>query len=193
MDALTTAQKTAVTKSSMDRLRLLLMRYGYAEEAVLTWSREELMNKYAELLAQGIEPPGAVRAVDPEAEKQRMAHEMEMKQMEMQLEKQRLDQEQQRLEQEEQKLRLQEQLEMEKLAFEKEKFTQEARLKAAELEDKQTVEFDEAKLLKRYGDALAQVISSQPEETTDLPAYFRGVEAQFENLRIPAMYHARLM
>jgi len=102
MDALTTAQKTAVTKSSTDRLRLLLMRYGYAEDAVLTWSREELMNKYAELLAQGIEPPGAVRAVDPEAEKQRMAHEMEMKQMEMQLEKQRLDQEQQRFEHEQQ-------------------------------------------------------------------------------------------
>ena len=148
------------------------------------------MNKYAELLAQGIEPPGAVRAVDPEAEKQRMAHEMEMKQMEMQLEKQRLDQEQQRfeheqqlakqkidqeqqrLEQEEQKLRLQERLEMERLAFEKEKFTQKARLKAAEQEDKQRVEFEETKLLKRYGDALAQVISSQPEETTDLPAYF---------------------
>jgi len=218
MDALTTAQKTAVTKSSTDRLRLLLMRYGYAEEAVLTWSREELMNKYAELLAQRIEPPGAVRAVDPEAEKQRMAQEMEMKQMEMQLEKQRLDQEQQRFkheqqlekqkidqeqhrlehdkqnfEQEEQRLRLQERLEMEKLAFERDKYTQEARLKAAELEDKQRVECDEIKLLKRYGDALAQVISSQPEETTDLPAYFRGVEAQFENLMIPARYHARLI
>ena len=50
---------------------------------MLTWSREELMNKYAELLAQGIEPSGAVRAVDPEAEKQRMAHEIEMKHMEM--------------------------------------------------------------------------------------------------------------
>jgi len=85
MDALTTAQKTTVTTSSFDRLRLLLLRYGYAEEAVLGCSREELMNKYAELLAQGIEPPGAVRAVDPEAEKQRMAHEKEPKQMEMQL------------------------------------------------------------------------------------------------------------
>jgi len=53
------------------------------------------MNKYAELLAQGIEPPGAVRAVDPEAEKQRMAHEKELKQMEMQLEMQKLEQEQQ--------------------------------------------------------------------------------------------------
>jgi len=66
---------------------------------------------------------------------------------------------------------------MERLAFEKEKFIQEARLKAAELEDKQKAKYDETKLLKRYSDALAQVISSQPEETTDLPAYFRGIEA----------------
>ena len=132
MDALTAAQKTAVTKSSTDRLRLMLMRYGYAEEVVLAWSREELMNRYADLLAQGIEPPGAVRAVDPEAEKRRMDHEMEMKQMEIQLERQNLEQEQQRLEQEELKLKLQERLEMEKLTFEKEKFKQETKLKTAE-------------------------------------------------------------
>ena len=43
------------------------------------------------------------------------------------------------------------------------------------------------KLIKRYGDALAQVISVQPDEVTDLPAYFRGVEEQFVtfNLQVP--------
>jgi len=100
MDALTTTQKTAVTKSFSDRLRLLLLRYGYAEEVVLGWTQEELINKYAELLAQGIEPPGAVRAVDPKAEKQRMAHKKELKQMEMQLEMQKLEQEQRKKKQE---------------------------------------------------------------------------------------------
>ena len=199
MDTLTTAQKTAVTKSSTDRLRLLLMRYGYAEDAVLAWSREELMNKYAELLAQGVEPP-TTRAVDTEAEKERMAHEKEMKQMEMQLEQQRI--EQQKLEQhrhleelqlEKQKLILQERLEMEKLALERERLKTETGLKTAELENKERAENDVTKLLKRYGDALAQVISSQPEEVTDLPAYFRGVETQFEKLKIPLDYRARLI
>jgi len=94
MDALTTAQKTTVTKSSSDRQRLLLLQYGYVEEVVLGWSREELMKKYLVPLAQGIEPHGAVRAVDPEAEEQRMAHEKELKQMEMQLEMQKIAQEQ---------------------------------------------------------------------------------------------------
>ena len=44
-ETLTTAQETAVAKSSTVRLRLLLMWYGYAEEVVLMWMREELMNK----------------------------------------------------------------------------------------------------------------------------------------------------
>jgi len=126
MDALTTAQKTAVTKSSSDRLRLLLLRYGYAEDVVLGWSREELMNKYAELLAQGIEPPGAVRAVDPEAEKQRMAHEKDLKQMEIQLEMQKLEQEQRKREQEQE--------------FEKQKIAQEQELQKQKLLHEQEVE-----------------------------------------------------
>jgi len=237
VDAITTAQKTTVTKSSSDRLRLLLLRYGYAEEVVLGWARKEIMNKYAELLAQGIEPPGAVRAVDPEAEKQRMAHEKELKQMKMQLEmqkiaqeqelekqkiaqeqelqkhkllheqevetqkieyeqqleKQKLVQEQHRLEQEEYKLKMQDRLEMEQLSLEREKLKQEEELKATELKNKPTEDSDETKMLKRYGDALAQVISSQPEEPTDLPAYFRGVKVQFANLNVPVKYQARLI
>ena len=42
------------------------------------------------------------------------------------------------------------------------------------------------KLVKRYGDALAQVISLQP-------AYFRGVEEQFKKLNVPRKYQARLI
>ena len=133
MDALTTAQKTAVTKSSSDRLRLLLLRYRYAEDVVLGWSREELMNKYAELLAQGIEPPGAVRTVNPETEKKRMAHEKELKQMEMELEKQKMAQEQELQKQkllheqevERQKIEYEQQLEKQKLVQEQQRLEQE--------------------------------------------------------------------
>jgi len=66
-------------------------------------------------------------------------------------------------------------------------------VKATELKNKSTEDSDETKMLKRYGDALAQVISSQPEEPTGLPAYFRGVEAQFANLSVPVKYQARLI
>jgi len=44
------------------------------------------------------------------------------------------------------------------------------------------------KFTKRYGDALAQVFSSQPDEVTDLP--FRGVEEQLKKLSIPDKYRS---
>jgi len=83
MESLTPAQKTTVTKSSTERLRLLLLKSGYAEKVVLGWSREQLMIKYAELLAQGWDPTVVTRPVDPELEKMRLAHEVELKRMEM--------------------------------------------------------------------------------------------------------------
>ena len=89
MENLSAAQKLNVTKSSTERLRLLLLRSGYAEEVVLELTREQLMNKYAELLAQGWDPAAVQRAVDPEVEKARLAHEKEMKEMEMEVERQR--------------------------------------------------------------------------------------------------------
>ena len=89
MESLTPAQKTSVTKSSTERLRLLLLKSGYAEEIVLGWSREQLMSKYAELLSQGWDPAVVARPVDPELEKIRLALEEEMKEMELELERQR--------------------------------------------------------------------------------------------------------
>ena len=89
LESLTPAQKTSVTKSSTERLRLLLLKSGYAEEIVLGWSRKQLMNKYAELLSQGWDPAVVAHPVDPELEKIRLAHEKDMKEMELELERQR--------------------------------------------------------------------------------------------------------
>jgi len=73
------------------------------------------------------------------------------------------------------------------------KLQRETGLKSAELNLKEKSQNDEMKLIKRYGDALAQVLSPQTDEVTDLPSYFRGVEEQFEQLKIPTRYRARLI
>jgi len=83
-------------------------------------------------------------------------------------------------------------LEGQKLAFEMDKLKRETGLKSAELNLKEKSQNDEMKVIKRYDDALAQVLSPQPDEVTDLPSYFRGVEEQFEQLKIPTRYGARL-
>jgi len=91
MEELTSAQKATVSKSSFDRLRLLLVPSGYAEEVVLGWSRDQLMSKYAELLIQGWDPTTVIRSVDPELEKARMAHEKEMERQKNELRERELN------------------------------------------------------------------------------------------------------
>ena len=54
-----------------------------------------------------------------------------------------------------------------------------SKLKKEEIDLKETAQKDEIKRIKHYGDALTQVISMQPDEVTDLSAYFRGVKKQF--------------
>ena len=79
-----------------------------------------------------------------------------------------------------------------RLDLEKEKLTSENKLKQEEIDIKEKAQNDEMKLIRRYGDAIAQ-FSLQPEEVTDLPAYFRGVEEQFKILGIPYKYRARFI
>jgi len=80
-----------------------------------------------------------------------------------------------------------------KLEFEKEKLKSETKLKEQKIDVQEKAQNDEIKLIKRYGDALAQVISLQPKEVTDLPAYFRGVEEQFNKVNVPRKYEAQLI
>ena len=167
MENLTAVQKTTVTKSSTDRLRVLLMKSGYAEEVVLAWSRDQLMSKYAELLTQGYDPAVMTRVVDPEVEKARLEHEKEMKQMEFEMERQRNEmrklelaaEAEQRAAEAQQKaaeaelkkteMMQQERLESERLAFEREKLMRETGIKTAELEIKEKAQNDEMKMIKR--------------------------------------------
>ena len=184
MEQLSETQQTAIKKASSDRLRLLLLKAGYEEEVVLAFNRDELMSKYAEcLLADPLgdsdhEGEDASRA-DLDRDRARYEHELMMKRMELEsherIERDRLA------------------IEQEKLAIERAKLKQDCEIKMAELEAKERAENDETRVLKRYGEALAQVLAPQTDEVTELPAYFRGVEMQFEKLKIPSHFRARLI
>jgi len=86
-----------------------------------------------------------------------------------------------------------ERLEELKLASERDKLQRKTSLKSAELDLKEKAQNDEMKVIKRCGGALSQVLSPQPDDVTDLPSYFRGVEEQFKQLKIPTKYRARLV
>ena len=98
---------------------------------------------------------------------------------------------QERLERE--KMAQLERLEEQKLALERDKLQCDTSLKSAELDLKEKAQNDEMKVVKRYGDALSQVLIPQPDDVTHLPSYFRGVEEQFKQLKIPTKYRACLV
>lgn len=66
-------------------------------------------------------------------------------------------------------------------------------MKIAEIRVKERNDNDEVKLLKRYGEALAQAVSVQTDDISNLPAWFRDVEVQYDKLKIPDKFRARLI
>jgi len=205
MDQLTPAQKSAIGKFSLDRIRLHLLKASFQEKTVLAFTKKELMQKYAELLVRG-DPveEGVVKTVDPELEKMRFEHEERMKKMEMELLLAKMAAEKEKLGSEraveKEKLDANERLENErleleqaKLGMERMKLQHEKDLKQVNINEKAKENGNVVKQLKRFGDALAEVIGPQPDNVTNLPSYFQCVEAQFTKLDVPATYQARLL
>ena len=61
MDRVTVEQRKEIVKTSTDRLRTRLIRAGYNEATVMSYSRHELMDAYAEyslLMVPPVDPQG---------------------------------------------------------------------------------------------------------------------------------------
>ena len=120
-----------------------------------------------------------------------------MKKMDMELRLAEMEAEKERLAAEKERYEATERLEKEKLeaqlAVERMRMQHEKDMKLVDINVRQKEDGDVVKQLKRFGDALSQVVGPQPEDVTDLPSYFHGVEAQFMKLGVPATFQARLM
>ena len=127
MEKLPAGQQQQIKKMGDDRLRTKLVAYGYAEELVWSWEREELMERFAQVMLAGGKPKEPTM-VDPEVEKQRLAFEMKKWEQEVEMEKQKM--EMQKLEKEKQV-----EVEKERIAVEKEKI--EFKKKKAEAQHQQ--------------------------------------------------------
>jgi len=164
MDQLSESQVATLKKSSSDRLRLHLLKAGYAEETILLWSREQLLEQYAQWLVKGQQVTGAAaasREEDLQVERERWRHEERLKELELEL-----------------------------IRAQTERDVQRAELRKTG----QTDGDDEfATQLKRFGQALTHILASQPDEVTDVPAWFRGVEDQFDKLQVPPEFRSRLI
>jgi len=53
MEQLSEIQVATLKKSSFDRLRLHLLKAGYLEETVLSWSHDKLLEQFAQWVLKG--------------------------------------------------------------------------------------------------------------------------------------------
>ena len=146
------------------------------------------------MLARGEPEEVVVRTVDTESEKLRFEHEQKMKKMEMEMRLAEMAAEKERCESKERLEKERLELEQAKIGMERMKVQHQRDMKQVDMNEKTKEDGDVVKqLIKRFGDALSQVIGPQPDDVTDLPSYCQGVEAQFTKLGVPATYQARLM
>jgi len=226
MERLTKEQKEAIKKTSNARLIFLLQRAGVEDAEIEKMDRTTMMERWAELVADGRDKPVEVAplgktAAELELEKERLAFEREKfalekerlekeeknREQERVLEKERLEQrkalEKERLDQErtlekekldrEEKRREQEiQLEKERLALEREKLKIEEKeaqartgVAQAQLKFKVDKEQEAAVRLKKYADAVKNVLPKQPSDSLEIVSFFKNVEKIFEEFEIP--------
>ena len=95
---------------STERLRTKVVSYGYDEDIVWSWEREELLTRYAGVMLEGAKAKAGPVMVDPEVEKARLAFEWERfefekleKEKQLELEKQKAEMMEKQLEFERQK------------------------------------------------------------------------------------------
>ena len=75
MEKLSASQQAQLKKMSDERLRVKLSAAGHDSEEVFSWEREELVARYAEVVATGGGAKGGVAPADPELERERWAAE----------------------------------------------------------------------------------------------------------------------
>ena len=223
MEQLAPKQQQEVSKTSTERLRLLLVKAGADIEVIGSTDRPTLLNMYAEYLINppvvaegGVKPGGATGMSEEEMalrkaelDFKREKHEEDRKAKEEDRKAKELETE--RLIKKDEEDRKLKELEMERLIKKDEedrKVKEEDRkLKEKELELKE-IELDrqrykDASELKRreslagqakfFGDALKHSLPKMSMDPSDYPAYFKAVENLFEMYEVPKNLRSKLL
>lgn len=171
MDKLPVEQQQQLKKMSDERLRQKLCASDFPEQVVAAWGREELLDRFAGVVAAGAkpkegaavvtpepeeeafadpEPQAEIVVADTEVEKQRLAFEVRKWEQQFQLEKwkreQEVELEKQRIEQENQRLEQEKQQREQEREQEKQKREQEREQEKQRLDfEKQKAEYEREK------------------------------------------------
>ena len=107
-------QLQQVKKMSNERLMTKLVAFGYDQELVWTWERDQLLKRYVEVILAGGKPKPVIPVVDSELEKQRLAFEMRKWEQEIKWQKQTREKKERKEQQMREKQREEQQMKEEK-------------------------------------------------------------------------------
>ena len=218
MERLSKQAQDNIRKTSTIRLQTNLINAGADEQDVAALDRQQLMETWAQKVAEGKDKPVAAVpeakapvGYDPEVERERLKweqdrfnREMELKK-EMEAEKMKFEREKEdeRKKEEENKMKLEEErlrIEAEKVRVEEEKLKMKAEkedekigVERAALIFRKEKEADEAAKLKKYSEALRGVIPKQTNDPLEVVAFFRNVERLFQEFKVPVELRGTLI
>ena len=215
MERLPEQQQAKIAKMGDERLKTKLQQAGYNAEIVSTWSRQELIGTWAQIVAdelgqaaaqaaehavaedvdEGEEEVEQLDTADVETERR-----LSLEERHLMLEERRL--EEQRLQREQDERRWMKELELKERELELKRVTanhenaqkqreHELKCKTAEQENEQRNNI--AMKLKLWGEALRNAISKMPDEPIEVISWFISLERLFVQLSVPAELKVVLM
>ena len=206
MDRLSQDKQDNIKKMSTERLIIFLTRAGLDEETVLAMDRPQMMETWAELVAEGKDKPQEaskiVGTLGADSEWQKRMYELEMMKFQAERQEKRRREEAEREERQaerEEKRRREE--------FEREKFEEERRIREEELQlrkeeiaraAKRDKEYGEKKQslasrTKFYGEAMKNVFWKFPHDPAEIPGYFDHVENLFDLYEVDGDVKSKLL
>jgi transposase InsO family protein len=221
MEKLPTEQQKEITKLSTERLVAKLVRAGVNEELVDKMDRQQLLQAWAQCVADGVDKPGAAKPPEGETggvsaaslEMQRMMFEFEkwkfeqeMKYREDERVRREKEQEERRQLEEEERIRQAEREENEKKRQDereaKDRELRQRELKVREAELKRLAKRDEDDAARReslasrskfFGEVLKNIVWKFPHDAADIPVFFDHIENLFEVYEVPDELKARIL
>ena len=197
MDKLPELQRASIAKMSDERIRSKLVKAGYRPEILAQYSRTELMNALAELVAaqpevevveEDVEVDGKARGTMTTEERRLLLEERKL-QMEEKRWKAEMEEKRREMEIKERELERQREKERREMEFKE----RELDLKRIAAEKEESYRNSTAARLKLWGDGLRNTISRMPNEPIEVVSWFVALEKLFEQLEVPDELRAVLL
>ena len=195
MDRLTPDQQADIQKMSKSRLTSYLIQAGVDGETAYAMKKQQLMDEWAELVAQGHDsPPQATSPTTVISGDSSLNSNLERERLEFEKRRYQEEKEERRKREEKEELEKQREFKLreDQLSLERERQRQ-ADLERQARDEERVTRRSLASRIKYFGDALKGVLGKFPQDSAEIPCYFDHVERLFDQIEVDDDVRANLL